>query len=195
MPWSKTVAVARVVLYHSGLARCLAVSASHATTYMLHTTYTLVIFVFYMSNLIYKSKVYPKKCAWDIVFGIVVLIIGQTQTIVYKRAICTYSETCLFRSPLSQNFLILLNRCYITQVTLYVNDTFGDYFDGQFRQVAILIYSDLIRQVSLYNEQMLGWNDAFCCLHNWFLFYFLPPHLPSSPLPSNWKHPSSNLLS
>jgi len=29
---------------------------------------------------------------------------------------------------------------------LYVNDTFGDCFNGQFRQVTIL-YSDLIRQV------------------------------------------------
>ena len=32
---------------------------------------------------------------------------------------------------------------------MHVNDTYGDCFNGQFRQVTIL-YSDLIRQVSLY---------------------------------------------
>jgi len=47
--------------------------------------------------------------------------------------------------------LTLLNRwLYITQVTLYVNDTIGDCFIGQFRQVTIL-YSDLIKQGSLYD--------------------------------------------
>ena len=64
-------------------------------------------------------------------------------------------ETCLFGSPLGQNFLTLLNRwLYITQVTLYVNDTFGDCFNGQFRQVTTL-YSDLITQVSLYYESIV----------------------------------------
>ena len=32
---------------------------------------------------------------------------------------------------------------------MHVHDTYGDCFNGQFRQVTIL-YSDLIRQVSLY---------------------------------------------
>ena len=62
-----------------------------------------------------------------------------------------YSETCLFWSPLGQNLLTLLIKAggCIRQITLYTNDTVRDFYNGQFRQVTLL-YSDLIRQVSLY---------------------------------------------
>jgi len=54
---------------------------------------------------------------------------------------------------------------------MYVNDTFGDYFNGQFRQVTIL-YSDLIRQVSLYidHAQSRTWSQCYLefPFHGWF---------------------------
>ena len=78
------------------------------------------------------------------------------------------SETCL---PLGQNSWPYYTGGYITQVTLYVNDTFGDYFNGQFRQVTIL-YSDLIRQVSLYIDHVQSRTWSQCYLefpfHGWF---------------------------
>jgi len=76
---------------------------------------------------------------------------NDPELVIERVKVNVYSETCLFWLSLGQNFLTLLNSGYITQVTLYVNDTFGDYFNGQFRQVTTL-YSDLIRQVSLYNH-------------------------------------------
>jgi len=44
------------------------------------------------------------------------------------------------------------------QFTLYTNDTFGNCYNDQFRQVTLL-FSDLIRQVSLY----LNLVDNFLC--------------------------------
>ena len=85
---------------------------------------------------------------------------NDPELVIERVKVNVYSETCLFWLSLGQNFLTLLNSVYITQVTLYVNDTFADCFNGQFRQVTTL-YSDLIRQVSLYSHYH---NPHFHCL-------------------------------
>ena len=51
-----------------------------------------------------------------------------------------FSETCLFWLPIGQNLLTLFSK--------WLQDTFGDYQVGLFKQVTLL-HSDLIRQVSL----------------------------------------------
>jgi len=78
------------------------------------------------------------------------IIHGQLVNLILLNTVAIATRAQLRCRRRSVAWLQLTSRSWagLYTITLYTNDTFGDYCNAQFRQVTLL-YSDLIGQVSL----------------------------------------------